>query len=82
MTEYRTINVDKRAFNILVNLPKLSNTQRMLVLADDTRITRNGDTRITRNGDTRIAHNTADAYPRAVSVRKRSFLVLAKVNEG
>lgn len=83
MTEYRKIFVKKRSFKVLVDLPELSTTARLLVNPDDTRITRNGDTRITRNGDIRIARNTSTGYPRRLTVKKRNFKVLVdKVNHG
>ena len=82
MTEYRLVHVRRNRHSVLARVPKFSDTAIVVVNASDTRVTRNGDTRVTRNGDTRIAHNTTTMYPRERTVRKRSFSIRGKVNNG
>ena len=75
-----TVHVKKRSFVILGDLPKRGITARE-ILTYDTRVTRNGDTRVARNGDIRVARNVRTGYPRTISVKKRSFVVLAKAGQ-
>lgn len=84
MTEYRIISgVKKRTFRIDVFARESSDNAVTIIRGDDIRITQNGDTRVTWGGDTRVIGNvTESAYPPKISVSKRSFRILAKVNNG
>lgn len=84
MTDYITIHgIKKRSFVIQAKLPKLSNSEMVRFNAMDIRVTRSGDIRVTRNGDIRANNNTNNCYPRVISgVKKRSFLITAKVKHG
>jgi len=79
MTEYITIPVKKRNFIIPVTAPESSDAAVSIVGSDYTRITRSGAIRITRSGAIRIARNPITAYPRSLKVRKRNFVIVAKV---
>lgn len=85
MTDYITIyGVKKRSFVIQAKIPELSDSAMTRINADDMRVARNGDMRVARNGDTRVARNsTPNVYPRILGiVKKRSFVLQAKVNHG
>lgn len=84
MTDYITIHgVKKRSFVIQAKMPEIADTSVLVTNGFDIRITRAGDTRITRGGDTRITRSTATVHPRVIgTVKKRSFVVHAKVKNG
>ena len=82
MTDYRMVYVKKRNLTVRARMPDLSDEVTTIANAGDTRITRNSDRRIARNGDVRIARNTSDLYIREFRVRKRSFVVRGKVQNG
>lgn len=84
MTEYRLISgVKRRTFRIDASIREASDNAVSIIKADGTRVTQDGDTRVTWDGDTRVTWNiTENAYPPKISVSKRSFRILAKVNNG
>lgn len=82
MVEYRDYYIKKRNFSIEVVVPTRDDNSVSMAFTGDTRVTRNGDTRVTRNGDTRVTRDIRTLYPSSTKIKKRTFRVNVKVNNG